>query len=188
MAELSKEVATGCGLMKGEADPPLKPDSEYPAWLFELLEPRATTRELAKAYNENGLTLTEVRRSRCAAGIRPCRACHAAEPGPMNKCAWRTRCTCGICLCKSLGHRIGAACQSPCKPKALLRRGPHGLRMHALQSGHGRLLPRPHPLLRPIITMHSTHLDCVAAWLQLRRLWRLQNKARIREQNMMRSK
>lgn len=62
VAELSKDVATGCGLMKGEADPPLKPDSEYPAWLFELLEPRSTTRELAKAYSENGLTVSELRR------------------------------------------------------------------------------------------------------------------------------
>lgn len=61
MGELSKEVATGCGLMKGEPDPPLKADAEYPSWLFELLQPRATTRELAKAYQEEGLTMDEVR-------------------------------------------------------------------------------------------------------------------------------
>lgn len=40
VGELSCEVATGCGLLKNEADPPIKPDSEYPGWLFKLLEPR----------------------------------------------------------------------------------------------------------------------------------------------------
>lgn len=60
--ELSKEVATGCGLMKGEPDPPIKPDAEYPSWLFELLQPRPSTRELAKAYKDEGLTMDELRR------------------------------------------------------------------------------------------------------------------------------
>lgn len=58
--ELSKEVATGCGLMKGEADPPLKADAEYPAWLWKLLEPAPSGNELEKAYKEGGLSMEEV--------------------------------------------------------------------------------------------------------------------------------
>ncbi|GFR47925.1 hypothetical protein Agub_g9727 [Astrephomene gubernaculifera] len=62
VGELSCEVVTGCGLMKNEADPPIKPDSEYPEWLFKLLEPRPTIKELEKAYQEGGLTIPELRR------------------------------------------------------------------------------------------------------------------------------
>lgn len=62
VGELSSEVATGCGLMKGEADPPIRPDSEYPDWLFKMLDPRPTIKELEKAYQEGGLTISELRR------------------------------------------------------------------------------------------------------------------------------
>ncbi len=51
---LSQEVATGCGMMKGEADPP--------ALLFALLAPKQTAKELKKAYQEGRLTVDEVGR------------------------------------------------------------------------------------------------------------------------------
>ncbi|GAX73989.1 hypothetical protein CEUSTIGMA_g1439.t1 [Chlamydomonas eustigma] len=64
--ELSNEVATGCALMKGESDPPLKPDSEYPDWLWKLLDPAPTASELQKKYertgSQEGLTIQELQR------------------------------------------------------------------------------------------------------------------------------
>ncbi|GIL49489.1 hypothetical protein Vafri_5815 [Volvox africanus] len=62
IGELSTEVATGCGLMKNESDPPIRPDNEYPEWLFKLLEPRPTIKELEKMYQEGGLAVEELRR------------------------------------------------------------------------------------------------------------------------------
>jgi large subunit ribosomal protein L54 len=50
--------------MKGENDPPLKPDSEYPEWLWKLLDPAPTASELQKRYESSesreGLTIQEV--------------------------------------------------------------------------------------------------------------------------------
>lgn len=48
--------------MKGEADPPIKADSEYPDWLFKLLDPQPSAGELQKAYEgPAGLTMPQVR-------------------------------------------------------------------------------------------------------------------------------
>ncbi len=62
--ELSSEVATGCALLKGEQDPPLKPDSDYPDWLWRLLDPQLSASELQKAYESSeargGLTMNQV--------------------------------------------------------------------------------------------------------------------------------
>ena len=60
--ELSSEVATGCALLKGEQDPLLKPDSEYPDWLWRLLDPRPSASELQRLYEgSKGLTMEQVR-------------------------------------------------------------------------------------------------------------------------------
>ncbi len=61
VGELSSEVATGCSLLKGEQDPKLKPDSEYPDWLWKLMEPRASASELQQAYEGQGLSMDQVR-------------------------------------------------------------------------------------------------------------------------------
>jgi len=45
--------------MKGEADPPIRPDSEYPDWLFKLLDPQPTVSELQRQYEGPGLTLAQ---------------------------------------------------------------------------------------------------------------------------------
>jgi large subunit ribosomal protein L54 len=60
--ELSTTVATGVALRKGEADPPLKPDADYPPWLFELLTPEPTVQALAREYEKDGLTAPQMRR------------------------------------------------------------------------------------------------------------------------------
>lgn len=57
---MSSEVVTGCAIKKGENDPPIKPDSEYPAWLFQLITPEASVAELERAYKTEGLALNEV--------------------------------------------------------------------------------------------------------------------------------
>ncbi len=35
--------------MKGEADPQLQPDAEYPAWLWKLAEPQPMLSQLRRA-------------------------------------------------------------------------------------------------------------------------------------------
>ncbi len=58
--ELSKDTATGVAILKGQNDPPIKPDNEYPPWLFKLLETEATVVELQRVYEGTGLTLMQV--------------------------------------------------------------------------------------------------------------------------------
>jgi hypothetical protein len=57
---MSSEVVTGCAIKKGENDPAIKPDMEYPAWLFELMQPEASLQELERVYKAEGLALNEV--------------------------------------------------------------------------------------------------------------------------------
>lgn len=61
VAEVSKSVATGCGVMKGQPDPPLLPDDQYPEWLWTLLKPSPTVKELLAKYESKGLNMYEVR-------------------------------------------------------------------------------------------------------------------------------
>lgn len=58
--QLSSEVVTGCAIKKGESDPVIMPDAEYPAWLFELMTPEPTVAELERMYASEGLTLPQV--------------------------------------------------------------------------------------------------------------------------------
>lgn len=60
MGELSSQVATGVAIRKGESDPPLLPDDQYPAWLWGLLTPEPTTAELQRMYEAGGLDLPQV--------------------------------------------------------------------------------------------------------------------------------
>ncbi|KAL6748483.1 mitochondrial ribosomal protein L37-domain-containing protein [Haematococcus lacustris] len=60
--QLSTTKATGCALMKGEEDPPLKPDSEYPDWLWKLLDPQPTGKELFATYQGHGLSMQQLHR------------------------------------------------------------------------------------------------------------------------------
>jgi hypothetical protein len=59
--QLSTEVVTGVAIKKGESDPPILPDSEYPAWLFELMKPEPSVAELERMYQQEGLQLYQVR-------------------------------------------------------------------------------------------------------------------------------
>lgn len=62
IGQMSAQAVTGCAIKKGENDPPIKADSEYPTWLFELLTPEATVAELERLYCTEGLTLPEMKR------------------------------------------------------------------------------------------------------------------------------
>ncbi|KAF8060090.1 hypothetical protein HT031_005029 [Scenedesmus sp. PABB004] len=59
---LSPGAATGVAIRKGEADPPILPDAEYPDWLFKLLQPEPTVAELERAYAAEGLPLPQLKR------------------------------------------------------------------------------------------------------------------------------
>ncbi|KAI8476197.1 MAG: mitochondrial ribosomal protein L37-domain-containing protein [Monoraphidium minutum] len=62
VGELSAKVATGVAIRKGEADPPLLPDDQYPPWLFDMLTPEPSTAELQRLYEQDGLTLAQMKR------------------------------------------------------------------------------------------------------------------------------
>ena len=66
-ASLSKDTATGLNLLKKGSDPPLKPDSEYPDWLWTLVAPEKTLGEL-KRQGEASLTLEDVSGGRVECG------------------------------------------------------------------------------------------------------------------------
>lgn len=62
VGQLSAQAVTGCAIKKGQEDPPIKPDSEYPPWLFELMKPEASLMELERVYATEGLALGDLRR------------------------------------------------------------------------------------------------------------------------------
>lgn len=50
-------------IYKDKEDPPIKDDSEYPDWLWELVDPQPTLKELTLKYEQEGedaLTQEEV--------------------------------------------------------------------------------------------------------------------------------
>jgi hypothetical protein len=57
---MSAEAVTGCAIKKGESDPAIKPDTEYPPWLFELIKPDVSMMELERMYASEGLALQDV--------------------------------------------------------------------------------------------------------------------------------
>jgi hypothetical protein len=61
VGELSRTTATGIAIRKGESDPPLLPDDQYPPWLFELAAEEPSTAELQRQYENDGLTLAQAR-------------------------------------------------------------------------------------------------------------------------------
>ncbi|KAF6252520.1 mitochondrial ribosomal protein L37-domain-containing protein [Scenedesmus sp. NREL 46B-D3] len=60
--QLSVEVVTGVAIKKGESDPPILADSEYPTWLFELMKPEPSVAELERMYKQEGLELHQMKR------------------------------------------------------------------------------------------------------------------------------
>lgn len=61
---LSSDKATGVALKKGEEDPPILPDDQYPPWLFTLMDPQPTVNELQRVYETEGLNLDQLKRLR----------------------------------------------------------------------------------------------------------------------------
>ena len=62
-AGLNTETAVGINIQKAGADPPLKPDEEYPVWVGQLTEPAITLLEINRrrdARAEGEMTFEEV--------------------------------------------------------------------------------------------------------------------------------
>ncbi|KAK9825425.1 hypothetical protein WJX81_004741 [Elliptochloris bilobata] len=62
---MSKDVVTGANYQKAGSDPPLRPDSEYPEWLWDIMKPKeplfALQRKLGPERDIKTLSLKEVR-------------------------------------------------------------------------------------------------------------------------------
>lgn len=84
---MSPEVVTGLNMLKGGADPPLKPDAELPDWLWELAAPPKTLNELKRS-QEEALSSADVSRllSRQALllSVVPLRPRLTAVPSPCH--------------------------------------------------------------------------------------------------------
>lgn len=52
--EMSKEYATGCNIFKEGEDPKLRPDDEYPAWLWDLVKPPLTVKQIQQKVEQTG--------------------------------------------------------------------------------------------------------------------------------------
>ena len=82
---LSTDVATGLNILKKGSDPPLKPDSELPDWLWGLAEPSKTLNELRRMKDED-LNDAEVRRGCTAHATRACMLANHASQCPRDAC------------------------------------------------------------------------------------------------------
>eukprot|EP00775_Hariotina_reticulata_P009655 gene9655-9815_t len=60
--QLSTESVTGLAIKKGEQDPKVLPDSEYPQWLFHMIVPDPSVAELERVYAAEGLNLAQAQR------------------------------------------------------------------------------------------------------------------------------
>eukprot|EP00877_Chromochloris_zofingiensis_P003431 jgi/Chrzof1/13089/Cz07g19120.t1 len=81
--ELSRDVVKGVAIRKGEAEPAILADSEYPEWLWSIHEPPPTLGELQRLYQSEGLTPQQVgmiKASCCAASCVLCDNCCANKP------------------------------------------------------------------------------------------------------------
>jgi large subunit ribosomal protein L54 len=52
--EMSKEVCTGVNIFTEGEDPELKPDDEYPDWLWDLAQPKPSVKQLKQKLEEVG--------------------------------------------------------------------------------------------------------------------------------------
>ena len=80
---MSKDVVMGANYTKAGSDPPLRPDNEYPDWLWDIMKPRealfALQRKLGPERDIKAVSLEEV----CGSALER-RSLHAKTPG-----SWR---------------------------------------------------------------------------------------------------
>ncbi len=119
---LSKTHATGCGLMKGEQDPALKPDSEYPAWLWALADVQPTAKDLEARYQGQGLTINQV--TAWMGWCPPCGERTQALPSPV------------LSIIRRVHRRAPAGVHAVATAMAPQEQGAHqGRQLHAGQVG-----------------------------------------------------
>lgn len=52
---MNKEYATGCNIFQDGEDPKLKPDEEYPDWLWDLVNPPLTAKQIRQNIQDVGM-------------------------------------------------------------------------------------------------------------------------------------
>lgn len=160
IGQMSAQAVTGCAIKKGENDPAIKPDTEYPTWLFELMNPEPSLAELERAYAAEGLTLEQVRAGRGLIGFNVGSGVDAAAADGNRG---SSVCVCDAAYGADSACTLTRNCSSAC---VCLTDGLALLLFVVCCCCSTRLPPRP----------------------QMRRLYRYKNKLRISENNAQRAK
>lgn len=186
IAEMSKTHATGCALMKGEQDPAFKADDQYPAWLWELVQPEFSPKELVARYEGQGLSVPQVggkqfpllvgmRGGKHATLSAHRKACSSMVPTPAITSRVKLDVLPSICWVMPAQRLLFGCsfCLYSCNIMKL------GVCIRFLRNYHG------------CCRLWLGHVFTRAALCrcpQLQRLWRLKNKERIKEHNFSTAK
>ena len=125
LAAMSSEVATGINIAKAGSDPPLRPDSELPEWLWPMARPGKSLSELRRAQGElefedvSGMLRSAACCQAKAVDLEPYRAVHLIPTCCSYNAwaSWRTEARSGFATPARPSEQHGCAlqCTSKCR-------------------------------------------------------------------------